>query len=92
MAVAGISGGEQDGSPGGEDAKGTGEGLVFRVTRHTPRQLQGGLRGGQRRMLTPERLPQSAGKRMKLDVMSSAATSDKGVNRMELSMWQNAIK
>lgn len=73
--------GEQDGPPGVEGGKDGEEGLVFRVTRHTPRQLRGGMKGGQRRMLTPEESPQSAGKRMKLDMTSSAATSDKGSAR-----------
>ena len=68
--------GEQDGPPGVEGVKDGEEGLVFRVTRHTPRQLRGGMRGGQRRMLTPEESPQSTGKRMKLDMTSS---SDKGM-------------
>ena len=81
-AVAAVevpgSDGEQDTQLGGEGAREGEEGLVFRVTRHTPRQLRGGLRGGHRRMLTPEGSPHSAGKRMKLDVTSSAATSDKG--------------
>ena len=54
---------------GGEDTghlhqRGGGEeGMVFRVTRHTPRHVH----GGQRRLLTPEGSFHSAGKRMKLD-------------------------
>ena len=56
---------QRDGGRGG----GEGEEVVFRVTRHTPHHLH----GGQRRLLTPETTPHSAGKRMKLDDTLSAA-------------------
>ena len=62
---------------GGEE--GEGGGMVFRVTRHTPRPLPGGLKGGQRRLPTPEQsLQYSAGKRMKLDDTARLATGSKG--------------
>ena len=62
---------------GGKRERGEeGEGVVFRVTRHTPRTVHGGPKGGHRRTLTPEGSPHSAGKRMKLDVSSSPVTTD----------------
>ena len=78
VEIPGGGGGEGDVQlGGGEEGRGKeGEGVVFRVTRHTPRQVRGGPRGGQRRTLTPEGSPHSSGKRMKLDVLSSAPTTD----------------
>ena len=74
-----ASGGEEDvragGGEGGERGRGEG-GLVFHVTRHTPRQP----RGTQRRVLTPEGTPRSAEKRMKLDMSSSAASTARGTS------------
>ena len=65
------------GGGGGEGEKGEeGEGVVFHVTRHTPREARGGPKGGHRRTLTPEGFPHSAGKRMKLDMSTSAVTTD----------------
>ena len=64
-AVA-VVGGDEEGhrrGEGGGGGGGGGEGVVFRVTRHTPHHI----RGGQRRLLTPEISPHTAGKRMKLD-------------------------
>ena len=57
-----------EGEPEGGGGEREGEGMVFRVTRHTPRQV----RSGQRRLLTPETSLLLSGKRMKLDDASSA--------------------
>ena len=52
------------------------EGMAFRVTRHTPRNL----RSGQRRVLTPESSLILSGKRMKLDHASaSVPATSKGL-------------
>ena len=54
---------------------GKGEGLVFHVTRHTPRRVP----GGQRRLHTPSEVsPHLNGKRMKLDASSSLTAPTKG--------------
>ena len=79
---------ELPGSEGGLLAGARGRGregeVAFHVTRHTPRQP----RGGQRRVLTPtsEGSPHSAGKRMKLDVSSSATAHVKG------TLYMNKLK
>ena len=69
VVVPGVDG--ETRADGGEGEKG--ERVMFRVTRHTPRHV----RGGQRRMLTPDQSLRSAGKRMKLD--DTATTEDKGL-------------
>ena len=61
-----------------ERGRGRNEEMVFRVTRHTPRHVQGVQRASHRRLLTPETSLHSAGKRMKLDETSSSIVANRG--------------